>query len=366
MRLGSSELPAHRLEEAVAVLSRAGLPCFGVQPRRDKSASVGAHVPPAAITGRSKRGKGGKSSNEPNRGAIATEILGMEAKIAALGPASRQIFSNENRRPSALLPPAMSDDERLALIRREASLLEQAMPQLDFGLSVDHDDSKSTGGTSRWSERPLHRLYEINAKYVCQRALWREALRRSAPSSLVGNDASAPPRASTALLVELLGEGISQALNESESLRPQLARLEGCELPPVLRKWAWVNTLVDPKEEEAHRQSLLLRVDTEQLHRNVSSAVERILSRCLRDGNLADGDVRARVVVLVDLAQRCSGGQLPANIYVVALGVIKGIELGAQAPSVTYMPTATEISMLLRICSHGIPTAKQAGEVTSL
>jgi len=57
-------------------------------------------------------------------------MVGLEAMLAALGPAVDSFFETENRRPSLLLPPAMSSDARADLVRSETATLEALLPKV--------------------------------------------------------------------------------------------------------------------------------------------------------------------------------------------------------------------------------------------
>jgi hypothetical protein len=212
---------------------------------------------------------------------------------------------------------------------------------------------------SQTSERPLHRLFEVQSKYVCQRAIWREAMRRSNQSR---EAAEAAPTLSTGELVGLLGEGISTALTESPPLRRHLARLSGCELPQVLRRWAWSNALLDRSEHEDIARAMA-RVGVAELNPSRGRRMERILSRGVSAGGGVLAGLQRRAAVLLELAQRCSGGQLPPNAGSMALILLHGIASDPPgAPtSEAEPPSAAEIAMLLRALHQAIPHAKHAG-----
>lgn len=361
-QLASSGLPITRLEEAVDSLVKRGVPCSAVVPRAVGQEAGADAAKDGKAKASAKAGKAGKAGKGRHTAPEGPEGMSAEASLAAFGPASRLFFATDGRRPSMLLPPALPRDARAEMIRRGAAALEAALPQAEFGLGRDAAaEAHPPAGeyASHTLQRPLHRLFEVQAKYVCQRAMWREAVRRSTQSSETAGGAST---LSIGELVGLLGEGISTALTESPSLRRHLARLGGCELPQVLRRWAWSNVLLDRLELETVTRAMA-RVGVAELHPSRGRRMERILSRGVSAGGDIVASLQHRAVMLLELTQRCSGGQLPANAGSVALALLHGM---ATDPSDTPTseadpPPAAEIAMLLHALNHAIPQAKHAG-----
>jgi hypothetical protein len=305
----------------------------------------------------SKAGKVGKSKPKEPEGPAG---MSAEASLAAFGPASRHVFATDGRRPSMLLPPALPSADCAEMIRRAAAELEAAQPQAEFGILDRGASAEGHPPSVEHSQTgPLHRLFAVHAKYVCQRAIWREAVRRSMQK---GEAKEGVSTLSARELVGLLGEGISTAMTQSPSLQRHLAQLCGCELPQVLRRWAWGNALLDPAELATAARTIA-RVGVAELNTSRGRRMERILARGVSAHGGVLSHLQGRAVLLLELAQRCSGGQLPANVGSLALALLHGFATDSSGTSTSEAdaPFAAEIAMLLRALNHAIPQAKHAG-----
>ena len=121
-----------------------------------------------------------------------------------------------------LEPPAIDKSVRERVIRKAGAEL---LVDLKFAEGLEPPPAT-----------PLQQLMERQVKFVCQRAMWREAQRRASEES--GQD-SEYPAVELRRVMGLLGEGVAAGLAVVPTMNAKLMTLSGAELPPALPRAAW-------------------------------------------------------------------------------------------------------------------------------
>lgn len=193
----------------------------------------------------------------------------LEGSLAAIGEnaLTKERFGLFQRDSSLLEVPQLDGASRRQIVEKSAATLLEQLGLVDRKLVVaDASDPLSPrlakhadpllsprqraaagaavgGGTGspRPGEDPitstptseLRKLFEAQVKYVAQRELWREAVRRS--------DSNHAP---IETVVGLLGEAVAAGVDAVPSLRLRLPSLAGIEMPPSLRHATWSTTML--------------------------------------------------------------------------------------------------------------------------
>lgn len=330
-RVSVSSSSSAELETTLAELLAAGVPSLARVPPTVQSSAREAKYP---------RRAGSTAGQTQSRG-IGDDIRGKEAMLAAFGPVARHVFAGDGRSPSVLLPPRATPGERELMV-------EHAVKGLRGSLSLED----ASGGL-----QVARRLFDVQACRVCQRAAWREALRRAGPQQ-----EGAP---SVATIAAVLGEGINAVLSDMPALHRSLRRLAGCELPLPLRSIAWRSAILD--QSELQRVAVALRAAGDS---QAAPPLGRLIEQLLARGSgvpaseplkveAADG-VRRRAAALLVRSSQCSGGVLPLAAGSLAMALVCGLARAEPAGETPAEVPVEEVAMLLELQRSCIPRAKDA------
>ena len=238
------------------------------------------------------------------------EMSNLEGKLQAIGLGYAKRFEHFQRQPSLLEPPHVQLAVRERVLQGSA---EEMLNILGITSVTPSDDEGSQPAAPDAS--PLRRLVEAQVKFVAQRAMWREAWKRSALKPGFRNER---PEVSVGMVMNLLGEGVAAGLEALPDLGKKLAALSGSDLPPALRAAAWKAILVRDYPREHDRcaarlrqspfslgaagfdtkgKSLQSRIPWHMLHRGLEALVEDKAER---------QEVEVRACALLLQAQECS------------------------------------------------------------
>lgn len=210
------------------------------------------------------------------------EMQKLEGELLAIGASdlTESRFSHFQRDVHLLQPPQVDLAVRAQIVEKSAVQLLRLMGLTDDppaggadGADLENPQARAGGGGGERdqadlsprgppSARPqepasvLRRLFEAQVKYVGQRALWREAVRRHNLAQVAAEEGNGPgpgpgtgarstaPTAPLPVIFDLLAEGVATGLEAVPSLRQRMPSLAGIELPPALRHAVWSAALV--------------------------------------------------------------------------------------------------------------------------
>ena len=267
------------------------------------------------------KSKGVSAKDQPDR----TEVQQVEGKLQAIGNQySQRRFQHVPRQPSMLEPPAIDKSVRERVIRKAGAEL---LVDLKFAEGLEPPPAT-----------PLQQLMERQVKFVCQRAMWREAQRRASEES--GQD-SKYPAVELRRVMGLLGEGVAAGLAVVPTMNAKLMTLSGAELPPALRVAAWSASM--SSEAALAKNAARLRGcplaksaaghPDEETDNMLASVPWQMLSRPLGALQLTPAEryeVEGRACAVLLQAHECGSSEVP---NVTALGsLVMAVVLGTPQP----------------------------------